>query len=212
MKVDRFFPPEARERVRAAVREAEARTVGQIVPVVVERSARYPETRWMAGVLVAALATALAELPWLEIGVAELPFLQIAAGLLGAWLGSWEPVERLLAGRRDLDQAVLDRAEQAFLEHGLHRTAQGTGVLVFASLREHRAVVLGDRGIHEKMGEAEWRKAVDALTAGIRADDPARGFTDAVAVVGARLADHFPRPVGAGPGNELTDELRRSDR
>ena len=212
MKVDRFFPPEARERVRAAVREAEARTVGQIVPVVVERSARYPETRWMAGVLVAALATALAELPWLEIGVAELPFLQLAAGLLGAWLGAWEPVERLLAGRRDLVQAVLDRAEQAFLENGLHRTSQETGVLIFASLREHRAVVLGDRAIHARMGEEEWRKAVDALVAGIRAGDPARGFEDAIGRVGARLAEHFPRPAGAGPANELADDLRRSDR
>jgi putative membrane protein len=212
MKVDRFFPPEARERVSAAVREAEARTVGQIVPVVVERSARYPETRWMAGVLAAALATAVAELPWLEVGLAELPFLQVAAGLLGAWLGAWEPVERFLAGRGELDRAVLDRAEQAFLEQGLHRTAQGTGVLVFASLREHRAVVLGDRGIHAKMGDAEWRRAVDALTAGIRADDPARGFADAVALVGATLAEHFPRSAGGGPGNELPDELRSSDR
>jgi len=209
MKVDRFFPPEAQARVSAAVREAEARSTGQIVPVVVERSSRYPETRWMAGVLAAALATAVAELPWLSVTVAELPFVQLAAGLLGGWLASWEPLERLLAGRRDLDRAVLDRAEQAFLEHGLHQTSQGTGVLVFASLREHRAVILGDRGIHEKMGDAEWKRAVEALVAGIRRDAPAVGFTDAIAVVGARLAEHFPRAPGQGPGNELPDELRR---
>jgi putative membrane protein len=209
MTVDRFFPAEARARVGAAVREAESRTTGQIVPVVVERSSRHPEARWMAGVLAAALATAVAELPWFPVTVAELPFVQLAAGLLGAWLATWAPVERRLSGRRDLDQAALDRAEQAFLEHGLHRTVHGTGVLIFASLREHRAVILGDRGIHARMGDAEWTRAVDALVAGIRRGAPADGFTDAIAMVGARLAEHFPRSPVEAVANELPDELRR---
>jgi putative membrane protein len=163
----------------------------------------------MAGVLAAALATAVAELPGLPVTVGELPFVQLAAGLLGAWLATWAPVERRLSGRRDLDQAALDRAEQAFLEHGVHRTVHGTGVLIFASLREHRAVILGDRGIHARMGDAEWRRAVDALVAGIRRGAPADGFTDAIAMVGARLAEHFPRSPGDAAANELPDELRR---
>ena len=52
-----------------------------------------------------------------------------------------------------MDEAVRARAIRAFHEHGLHRTAEGTGVLVFASLFEREAVVLGDRGIHEKIGD-----------------------------------------------------------
>jgi putative membrane protein len=83
-------------------------------------------------------------------------------------------------------------------------------VLVFASLFEREAVVLGDHGIHARMGE-DWRKAVDALTRGLHAGDPARGFVDAVAVCGARLAEYFPRDPGSRPPpNELEDAIRTS--
>jgi putative membrane protein len=83
-------------------------------------------------------------------------------------------------------------------------------VLVFASLFERSAVVLGDRGIHERMGD-DWDRAVAALTAGMAAGDPARGFVDAIAVCGAKLAQHFPRDPGAkAPPNELEDAIRAS--
>ncbi len=208
MKVERFFGPEAQTRVAQAVRDAEARSTGQIVPVVVERSAHYHEVRWVGAVLLAALATALAETLRLGVTVRELPFLQIAAGIAGALLAGLAPVERLLAGRREMAQATRVRALRAFQENDLHHTAKGTGVLVFASLLERRAWVMGDHGIHSKMGEGEWERAVAALVAGIRSGDPATGFCDAIGRVGAKLAEHFPRGPGtAGPGNELPDRL-----
>jgi putative membrane protein len=210
MTLERFFPAQARERVARAVREAEGRTLGQIVPVVVERSGRYQEVPWIGGVLLAALATTVAEVSGLGVTAWELPFVQIAAGFAGALLSRIGPVERLLAGRGDLEAAVRSRAGQAFLENGLGRTQRGTGVLVFASLLEHRAVVLGDHGIHEKMGDEGWRQDVEALVGGIRRGDPAAGFCDAIALVGAKLAEHFPRPGGGAAPNELPDELRGS--
>jgi putative membrane protein len=208
MESARFFGAEARDRIERAVRDAEARSIGQLVPVVEERSAHYPETRWMGAVILAALATAAVEVAQLHIGLGELAFLQAAAGGAGALLARLGPVERLLAGKRALDAAVRARAERAFRAHDLHRTARGTGVLVFASLRERRALVLGDHGIDEKMGAGEWQRAVDALVAGIRRDDPAGGFCDAIALCGAKLAQHFPREGAPAPGNELPDRLR----
>lgn len=208
MTLDRFFPPEARERVARAVREAESRSLGQIVPVVVERSERYEEAPWIGGVLLAALATAVAEVGAVGVTAWELPFVQLAAGIAGALLARAGPVRRLLAGKGHIEEAVGGRARQAFMEQGLTRTERGTGVLVFASLLEHRAVVLGDHGIHEKMGDEGWQQAVAALVDGIRRGDPAAGFCDAIGLVGARLAEHFPRPPGAPAENELPDELR----
>ncbi len=210
MTLTRFFPAEARERVARAVRDAEARSLGQIVPVVVERSGRYPEVPWIGAVLLAALATAVAEISGLGVTMWELPFVQLAAGFAGALLSRLAPLKRFLAGRGDLEAAVHSRAGQAFLENGLTRTARGTGVLVFASLLERRAVVLGDHGIHEKMGDEGWRQGVEALVAGIGRGDPAAGFCDAIGLVGAKLAEHFPRPGGGAAPNELPDELRES--
>ena len=210
--IESHFGAEARARVEAAVREAEAHSTGQIVPVVVGKSSGYPEARHRGALLGAALATVVVLLLRLPLTLAELPLIQLGAGLAGAALALWDPIERLLAGRTELELATRDRALRAFHEHGLHRTEQGTGVLVFASLFERRAVVLGDHGIHARMGEAEWQRAADALVAGMARGDPAAGFCDAIRLCGARLAEHFPRAPGGGTGNELTDALRSSPR
>jgi putative membrane protein len=208
--VDLHFDDAARARVHEAVRRAEALSRGQIVPVVVEKSDAYPEARFRGAILAAALATAAVLGLRLPLGIGELPLVQLVAGGLGALLAMWDPVERALTGARAMDEAVRARALRAFHEQGLHRTAEGTGVLVFASLFEREAVVLGDHGIHARMGD-DWRKVVDALAAGLRAGDPERGFVEAIAVCGARLAEHFPRdPAAHPPRNELEDAIRTS--
>ncbi|HZZ85111.1 MAG TPA: TPM domain-containing protein [Anaeromyxobacteraceae bacterium] len=210
MKVDRFFGPEARASVERAVAEAEARSLGQIVPVVVGRSAHYHETRFAAALFGAALATAAALLFRWPITLRELALLQAVAAGLGALAARLPAVERFLAGDASLAAAARIRALRAFHEHGLHRTSRGTGVLVFASLLERRAVILGDHGIHDKMKEGEWQKAVDALVDGLRRDDPAGGFTAAIGLCGDKLAEHFPRD-GSAPVNELPDALNREE-
>jgi putative membrane protein len=208
--LDRHFGEADRARVQEAVRRAEALSRGQIVPVVVEKSDPYPEARFRGVLLAAALATGVVLALALPLSLGELAAVQLAAGIVGGIAASWDPVERLLAGRRAMDEAVRARAARAFHEHGLHRTAEGTGVLVFASLFEREAVVLGDHGIHAKMG-AEWERALAALTAGMRAGEPSRGFVDAIALCGARLAEHFPRdPASRPPPNELEDAIRAS--
>jgi putative membrane protein len=208
--IDRHFDEAARARIAEAVRRAEALSRGQIVPVVVAKSDPYPEVRFRGAIAAAAVATGAVLALHAPLSLVELAILQLAAGIAGALLASWDPVERVLAGGRALDEAVRARALRAFHEHGLHRTAEGTGVLLFASLFEHEAVVLGDHGIHEKMA-GDWKRAVDALGAGMRASDPAKGFVDAIALVGARLAEHFPRdPSSHPPRNELEDAIRAS--
>jgi putative membrane protein len=143
----------------------------------------------------------------LPLSLAELALVQLVAGAAGALLALWDPLERVLAGRAEMELASRERALRAFHEHALHRTSRGTGVLVFASLFERRAVVLGDHGIHAKMGEAHWERAVAALVAGMRRGDPAVGFCDAIALCGGALAEHFPRaPEDVAP-NELPDGL-----
>src|SRR5512138_926992 len=209
MAIDLHFSPEAQARIAEAVKRAEALSRGQLVPVVVAKSDPYAETSYRGGVLAAALATAAALAIPYPLTLGELALLQLAAGALGALLAAWDPIERVLAGRSTQEHAVMARARLAFQEHGLARTVDGTGVLVFASLFERRAVILGDHGIHERMKDGEWEKALAALTEGLHDGDPARGFIEAIALCGAGLAMHFPRDAATRPPvNELVDAIR----
>jgi len=207
MTASRLFGQDARERIAQAVRSAESRTSGQIVPVVVDRSLHYPEAPLRAALLGAALASAI--LFWIpDLGGALSLLVAGGAALLAVALAlAWPGLQRLLIGARTLDESVQHRAVRAFVEHGVNLTKGETGVLIFASLFEHRVVVLGDRAIHEKMGEAGWQQAVSALTSGLRSRAAEDGFIAAVQIVGAKLSAAFPR-VGPSPGNELPDELR----
>jgi putative membrane protein len=205
--IDRFFKPEDRARIEAAVRSAEERSRGEIVPVVVEKCDGYPEARFRGAFLGLALATLVVLVTQAPLTLAELALLQLAAAVAGGLLALWDPIERILAGRVERELAARERAVRAFHEHALHRTREGTGVLVFAALFEHQAVVLGDRGIDEKMGQEQWQRAVDALVTGMRRNDPASGFCSAIEIVGGTLEHHFPR-LADDAGNELDDTFR----
>ncbi|MHB8418229.1 MAG: TPM domain-containing protein [Myxococcales bacterium] len=206
MRLDRSLDGAARERISAAVRAAEAGSEGQIVPVVVARSIGHSEALYRAGLAGAALATLALWLARPGAALRAVVFCQALGLVTGALLASIPAVERLLLGKRALAQAAWERAERAFLHHHLDRTEKRAGVLIFASLFERQAVVLGDEGIHARMGDEGWRQTVAALVQGLRSGQLADGFCAAIALCGERLARHFPRR-GPRKENELPDEL-----
>jgi putative membrane protein len=62
LSLERFFSPADHAAIESAVREAETRSAGEIVPYAVERSDRYARAVWTAatlGALAGALAAAL---------------------------------------------------------------------------------------------------------------------------------------------------------
>jgi putative membrane protein len=209
-------------RIEAAVVTAEDGTSGEIVPAVIPASDGYAESRERVGLVLAVLGTAAVLLlpdpsGWstgsthdLLAAVqhpAGLVVVQALLFLLGFALGRLRPLVRLVVGRRAMSATVRARAEIAFREHGLARTAGRTGVLVFASLLEREVVVLGDAAVAAKLGDEGFRATVDGLVARIHEGRAADGFVEAVERLGAVLATHFPRQ--AGDVNELPDHLRR---
>ena len=99
----------------------------------------------------------------------------------------------------------LARAVTVFEHLGMHRTAARHGVLIYVSVGDHKLAVLGDQGIHERVGQVYWERLVDAVLAHFREERPRDGLLHAVAEVGAVLARHFPRRPG--DVNELSDQV-----
>jgi putative membrane protein len=196
----------AQEALRKEIRDAESRTVGEIVPVVLERSDRYPGAVWLAALCTMLLGSALLErhLPWSEPH--WLLLCQLGLGAFGFLLASLLPdLQRLFVTEARASEMASEQAIQEFHLLGLSETRERTGVLIFVSLFEHRVVVLGDAGIHAKVGNAHWKRTSDAVLDGIRRGSPADGLGAGVRACGEVLAEHFPRTPG--DRNEIVDRL-----
>jgi putative membrane protein len=102
-------------------------------------------------------------------------------------------------------EAVHTRSLAAFTAHGLHHTKAHTGILIFASLLEHRVVVLADKGINEKVPAGTWDEVVKILTGSLKSGNGCDGFCKAIERCGDILAQHFPRT--ADDQDELSNNL-----
>ncbi|HXJ81842.1 MAG TPA: TPM domain-containing protein [Candidatus Methylomirabilis sp.] len=97
------------------------------------------------------------------------------------------------------------RAKAVFERLGMHRTAGRHGVLIYVAVANRKLAVIGDQGIHERVGEAYWERLVAGVLAHFREERPRDGFLHAVGEVGAVLRQHFPRD--ADDRNELRDDV-----
>lgn len=192
--------------VHAALVDVERRTVGEVVPVVLERSDSYPGARWGAALATMLIASALLE-RWLPWGAPHWLLLsQIALGAVGFALASLLPdVARRFVSEERADEMAAEEAFQEFFRLGLHETRERTGVLLFVSLFEHRVVVLGDRGIDSKVGTEHWVRTREAILAGIARGSLRDGLVDGIRASGDVLAEHFPWVEG--DRNEVPDRL-----
>ena len=195
---------EDRARVGEAIRAAEQKTSGEIVCVLARSSSDYA-TMPLAWSILLALALPWALLWLTQLSVARILLAQLATFAAALLILSTPAVRVALTPRRVQRQHAFQAAAEQFLSRGLTRTSRRTGVLIFVSLAERYARVIADEGVADKVPQAEWQAAVDALVARTREGLIADGFVAAVEACGAILAKHLP--PAAGEANELPDRL-----
>jgi putative membrane protein len=209
-RMEGFISTADKERIQAAVREVEKETSGEIVVMVVPESHDYPMAAVMGGLAFAFplsvfSASFLGHLFWM--------------GPRDMWLflGSFAPLffvfhalvkhvsslRRFFVRQQDMEEEVKEGAHVQFFKHGLYRTREENGVLIYVSLFERRVWILGDRGINAVIPASFWKEAVDSILSGIRAGRPADGICEAVGKVGDILKNRFP--IRCDDKNELAD-------
>ena len=210
--------------VTAAVAAAEAQTSGEIVAVVAAKSNDYDDVALVWASIIAFLAMSIIALfPEFYRGLYdrltggwghELTANQwlgtvIAIGVI-KWIGMWlillwRPLRMALTPRSIKAQRVRARAIDLFKVGTEGKTAGRTGVLLYLSLKEHRADIVADEAIAAKVTPEVWGNAMAALIERVRAGQPGAGMAEAVRQMGIVLAEHFPR--GSENPNELPDRL-----
>ena len=197
--VQKFLSDSDREKIAESVKKVEKTTAGEIVPMVVSSSGSYPLSGVIGGL---ALSVPLALAGDFFIGPMIVAFVRDIWVFLGLetvlFVLAYLLVERVLRLKRlfipegEMLEQVRTAAIASFYREGLYRTKQETGVLIYVSIFEHMVWVLGDRGIHEKVGQDAWSGLVATIVDGIKKGKQGEAICEAVERTGAILREHFP--------------------
>ena len=213
-----------RKLIAQAVTEAESATSGEIVTVLTDRSDGYTDVAllWAVGAAFTAMSVFAAfPLPFLDLWdrliggwghawtTGELASMVIALGLVKflavLLVQQWEPLKFALIPGPTKTIRVHNQAVRQFKVGAERRTTGRTGVLIYLSMREHRAEIVADESIAAKVPAEVWGEAMGDMLALIRKGQIAEGLAVGIRDVGFVLAEHFPR--GADDVNELPDRL-----
>jgi putative membrane protein len=201
-----FLTDQDRQKITDAITETERKTSGELVAVVAPTADdyRYVPLLWPA--LVALLLPAMLLTIAPDMAVWTLYFAQATAFFVLALLLHLLPVRMALVPDSLKRRRAGQLAREQFLEQRLHLTRARTGVLIFVSVAEHYVEIIADEGINALVPPGTWDKAVADFVEQVRARRIAEGFLAVVDVIGARLAEHFPR--AADDRDELPNRQR----
>jgi putative membrane protein len=210
--------------VSDAVAEAEAKTSGEIVTVLAERSDGYTDVAllWAIGAAFTAMSVFAAfPEPFLDAWDAsfggwghewttgELASMVIALGLIKfvavMLVQQWPPLKFWLIPGPTKTIRVHNQAVRQFKVGADRRTTGRTGVMIYLSMAEHRAEIVADESIAAIVPAEVWGEAMGEMLSHIRKGAIAEGLAAGIRDVGFVLAEHFPR--GADDMNELPDRL-----
>ncbi len=234
MKINskKFFSENEMKKIEASISEAESRTSGEIVAMVVESSDLYRDIDVSAGLIISAMLSVypaevfyansvfllskfIPSMSWL----AQIPDgFRFIAGLsvfiiltvlfyvpVRLLITKLYPLKRSLISIKRMDAEVRERALRAFREHNLDRTRDATGVLFLISVFEKRVHVLADHGIYKMIKQDTLDKYAGSIGKGIASGNGADALCGAIKDAGMELEKYFPRK--SDDKNELPDKI-----
>ena len=210
-------------KVSAAIAAAEGGTDGEVIAIITERSDSYHDVGLHYAVAILFLLLAcfaawpgLLEDFWTRLmgwttppGLQQLLLILLGFGLLAfliiLFAMRWMPLRLALTPAATKTRRVRRRAVMLFKAAAERRTVGRTGVLIYLSMGEHRAEIIGDDAITAVTTPETWGEAMVALLTGVKAGNTADGIVAAVGLIGGVLAEHFPKD--GDDVNEIPDKL-----
>jgi putative membrane protein len=201
-----FFDPSAKTRAAEAIKKVESQTSAEIVISVRKQSGAYRAADLWLGAACGMASLAFMIYSPRPFTARTMPVDVLIAFGLGILLSAnIATVRRLLSGGKTIAANVDHAAKGSFYDLGIAKTHRRSGILVFASLFEGRAVLVPDAGVDKAAVGDAWAKAEETLSGAVRSRDFA-AFIAAVEGLGPVLAPVMPRKEG--DENELPDEMQ----
>ena len=194
--INKYLSEKEIDQISMVVQEVEEHTDGEIVPVIVKSSSSVGHVP-MTLTLLLLLVLVIAELPfadllWVTPWVYVWPFLVLAVYYASFGLAKLPFIQKIFVPERDEVDQVHQRAHLEFYLNKINRTQHGTGILIFVSVMERKAVILADEAINGKLPPETWNKVLGQLGEQLNKGQWAAGFTEAIKSCGKHLGEHFP--------------------
>lgn len=207
--IQKYLSEDELNKIEETISRVEESTRGEIVPVIVKRSSTVGHVP-LTLTLLLTLLLVVAELPfsdwlWVTPWVYLWPFVLVAIYYCAHFLAKSLWIQKVFVPERDEMNQVHQRAQLEFYSNRIHRTENGTGVLIFVSIMEKKAVVLADEGISKQLPPETWEKLVAALGEALHKGHWGHGFVQAIENCGEHLKTHFP--ITSPRQNELKNHL-----
>ena len=209
-----IFSNSDKERIKEAVADLESESSGELVIYFAKDSHKYQGAAWKLAAIfgvVAILSIISLSYLWLlppyftPIFIALTILVMMALGFL---MGKGSSQLRLsLVPENTVDQAVITKARDIFLQEEVFNTRDRTGILIYISALEHEVVVLGDSGINSKIKDEDWTDVVSSVLRGIKNGRAAEGLIEATQKCKELLLEHG-FVIREDDTNELSDDIR----
>lgn len=98
-----------------------------------------------------------------------------------------------------------DRAADIFDLLNMQNTRQRNGVLIYVAVEDRTLVILGDKGINDKVNPFFWESTKDIIISHFKNGEMKTGLTEGVLKAGEELKKYFP--AKSGDTNELPDDI-----
>jgi uncharacterized membrane protein len=106
---------------------------------------------------------------------------------------------------QDEVETPFEHAKIVFDELEMYATQDRNGILFYINISTHSFVIIGDEGIHQKVGDEFWDAIRNAVINEFIKGNYKVGLINGISEVGKQLKSHFP--YQANDKNELPNEI-----
>ncbi|MAZ73451.1 MAG: hypothetical protein CMC70_09930 [Flavobacteriaceae bacterium] len=103
------------------------------------------------------------------------------------------------------NEDAFDRAAEVFDFLHMNNTKLSNGVLIYIAVEDRTLVIMGDKGINDKVPPHFWESTNEAIIKEFKKGNMKQGLVDGILQAGEQLKKHFPH--NKKDINELPDEI-----
>lgn len=112
---------------------------------------------------------------------------------------------RLVVEHKLKGDSSVDRATYFFEKLDMDKTVQRNGILIYIAIDDHEFAIIGDSGIHKKVGDNFWDTVKEHIFEHFRRGDIAAGLIAGIKEAGEQLEHYFPK--SEDDINELPNDI-----